>query len=90
MNFQEKFEAWHKSKFGYVASVKSGSTKLDCKYQSFSTQARWEGWQACDTRSFIEGQISMLVELIEMYPVDSAFNRGLKQRLKQLEGELKW
>lgn len=45
MNFREHFEAWHKAAYGFVGKtfVAGGNTF----YQTSTTQARWEAWQAC-------------------------------------------
>ena len=45
-NFREKFEAWHKRRFGYVTAPKKGFTAFNCEYPEGKQQARWEGWQA--------------------------------------------
>jgi len=56
MNFRQKFEAWHKSRFGYVAEPIRPFTAMNCKYSGEKQQLRWEGWQACHTNSFEEGR----------------------------------
>lgn len=45
MNFREHFEAWHKATYGFVG--KCVGTAIAAHYQTSTTQARWEGWQAC-------------------------------------------
>jgi hypothetical protein len=48
MNFRQRFEAWHKAKYGYVNPPPKGFTAFNCVYQEKLQQARWEAWQACD------------------------------------------
>ena len=41
MNFREKFEAWHRSKFGYCESAPNRFTAFNCVYRSDAQLKRW-------------------------------------------------
>lgn len=56
MNFREKFEAWHKARFGYVTPARPGFTAMNVQYDPGAQQNRWEGWQACGGQFFDEGR----------------------------------
>jgi len=45
MNFRQRFEQWHLSKYRYICGDGSG-TALDYRYRLEIVQARWEAWQA--------------------------------------------
>ena len=87
MNFRQKFEAWHKASFGYVYDPAVPFTALDCIYVNAAQQYRWEGWQACHTQSFEDGQRSELQNLLTHVYASTSKSQvveRLESRLKEL------
>jgi len=51
-NLRERFEAWHKSTYGYCSEPKKPFIAFNCKYPDGKQQNRWEGWQANSENSY--------------------------------------